>query len=586
MHIIGLFFCASILSTLAPLYGLFRLSKDPTSNHRLVSYFLILLGVLFIVRGPTLFLPYGLNPDESQVIAQAITFAERPIPWTHLDTTTSGPLNSWVLMLPYLLGIDPGFATARITAILLIWGSILATYGGIRTFLPRLESAACMLMPAYFWAFAGDPDFLHTSSELFPIFIIAAGSYFLLCSFKDTRKRNDLLIGIACLSLIPFTKLQATVIAIPAVAVAVLHHFSSRGLRNGVQMLPVILLSGCLLPFLILLPVFLSGGIEHFYRSYLEFSFSYGNSISVGGSITNIFKSKFLSDAMPFAVMGAITLLAICAQNVASNLRTQKWTIFESTHRWQILFIITILLSAVYAIIKPGTYFSHYLQFLILPITMLLAVFASELRKIGEYSIRFLPVVGVCSTIILSSITFSFESPYILHWLNPSINQHIQNSASFINQTKQPGDQMVVWGWESDLYIHTQLPSGTREVLTPLIAPNIEEHCPFLFVPPGNKTYYQDRFLEDIQQSKPAYVVDSVHSSSLMMKHPSLKLEGFPPFADWIQKHYTLQFDSGDDQESGVRVWMRNDLTKDRMRTNFSGSEPLLSFHSIRFHES
>ena len=59
----------------------------------------VLIGALFLLRLPSLLLPFEFNPDESQMLAQGMKFLVDPVPWRAVDTTTSGPINSWLISL-------------------------------------------------------------------------------------------------------------------------------------------------------------------------------------------------------------------------------------------------------------------------------------------------------------------------------------------------------------------------------------------------------------------------------------------------------------------------------------------------------
>src|SRR5690348_12303756 len=64
----------------------------------------VLLGLALIAaRWPTLLLNQQLNPDESQLIAATLGFMHDPVPWRGADVNTSGPFNSYVLLVPVVL---------------------------------------------------------------------------------------------------------------------------------------------------------------------------------------------------------------------------------------------------------------------------------------------------------------------------------------------------------------------------------------------------------------------------------------------------------------------------------------------------
>ena len=87
---------------------------------------LLLCGVALAVlvcagRWPILRFPVELSVDESQMIAQALRFRTAPVPWLHVDGTTSGALNSYWLLPPALAGIPLGYVSARVMGLAAVW---------------------------------------------------------------------------------------------------------------------------------------------------------------------------------------------------------------------------------------------------------------------------------------------------------------------------------------------------------------------------------------------------------------------------------------------------------------------------------
>ena len=63
--------------------------------------FLVASGTLVILmRLPIVIFNQEINPDESQMIAHALTLQQYPIYWQSVDGTTIGPLDNYVLLLP------------------------------------------------------------------------------------------------------------------------------------------------------------------------------------------------------------------------------------------------------------------------------------------------------------------------------------------------------------------------------------------------------------------------------------------------------------------------------------------------------
>ena len=75
------------------------------AKHRAVVSALLVFAVLLAWRWPFLLSADEYNPDESQLIAGALTLPLDPVPWRGVDGFTSGPLNFYPLLIPHLVGL-------------------------------------------------------------------------------------------------------------------------------------------------------------------------------------------------------------------------------------------------------------------------------------------------------------------------------------------------------------------------------------------------------------------------------------------------------------------------------------------------
>src|SRR4051794_23955123 len=83
--------------------GAFWRQAEPASSRKREALFaFLILAVLLAWRWPFLLSADEYNPDESQLIAGAITLRIDPVPWRSVDGFTSGPLNFYPLLLPRL----------------------------------------------------------------------------------------------------------------------------------------------------------------------------------------------------------------------------------------------------------------------------------------------------------------------------------------------------------------------------------------------------------------------------------------------------------------------------------------------------
>ena len=170
------------------------------------------IGSLILMRGQTFFLNYTLNVDEAQFLASAMKFRSNLNTWASVDTTSSGPINIYPLMWPFIFNLGVSFFSARITAAVIISLTWILFWDALRyTSLPiRIAVASALVL---FFGAALDIDFIHYSSELVPVCLIMVALRVTLHAFQRRATLNSACIAALCLGMVPFAKLQATVIA-------------------------------------------------------------------------------------------------------------------------------------------------------------------------------------------------------------------------------------------------------------------------------------------------------------------------------------------------------------------------------------
>ena len=88
-------------------------------------WWLVLAGALLAFRWPLLWAPHQQNPDESQLIAGAITLRHDPVFWRSVDGVTAGPLDYYPL-LPAAWGDGvASYAIARLIGLATVFGTIV-----------------------------------------------------------------------------------------------------------------------------------------------------------------------------------------------------------------------------------------------------------------------------------------------------------------------------------------------------------------------------------------------------------------------------------------------------------------------------
>ena len=173
--------------------------------------FIALLALsLFWLRYPILFYPRYLEIDEAQMLSQAITFQSHPIPWVDVDGTTSGPLNSYVLLWCVPLGLHPTYFTTRLFGLFCLAGMLGLLYLACQSVAGTRLARLCVLPTFLFFGFVTFYDWVHYTSEHLSLFLLAWVIYLL----TRLRRSSDSLYCISLLGLLlgitPFAKLQST----------------------------------------------------------------------------------------------------------------------------------------------------------------------------------------------------------------------------------------------------------------------------------------------------------------------------------------------------------------------------------------
>ena len=116
------------------------------------------------------------TPDESWLIAGALELLHDPVPWRGADLTTSGPLNSYILLVPAALGLKISYLTARLVGLSLLIIAVICWYAFAKRIRGKFVAMSVVLPPVTFLCFVQNTDFLHYSTELLPITLLSVAA--------------------------------------------------------------------------------------------------------------------------------------------------------------------------------------------------------------------------------------------------------------------------------------------------------------------------------------------------------------------------------------------------------------------------
>jgi len=189
-----------------------RQLRGPASHRIPWGAWLLLGTALLCFRWPLISLPHELYPDESQLLAGAITLRHDPLFWRSVDGGTAGPLDYYALLPAAFSSPASAYAVTRIIAAGLVWGALVAA-GEVLVLLTGRPVARLAAVPALlFAAFTTSPEFVHYSTELVPALLLALA--ILALARREIRPtRANLWSAALLLGAVPWAKLQAAPLA-------------------------------------------------------------------------------------------------------------------------------------------------------------------------------------------------------------------------------------------------------------------------------------------------------------------------------------------------------------------------------------
>jgi len=491
--------------------------------------------LLVFMRLPVIVFNRELNVDESQMASHALTLFQDPVYWRSVDGTTIGPLDNYLLVLPKLLGFQIDYSSGRLMGLLCVAGAWLLLFSALKTWFGLTLARRVAIVPLLFLAFTQEIDFVHYSSEQLPVLLLAVCLYQLSRLDPKTVPSPSGLyfLGLAA-GAVPFGKLQAAPLAIVLVLGAFAVLFQRFKRYNEVKPGIALMLGGLTVPLLFLAFTLSFGVFDDFIDFYIL-----GNAIYAGGATLADIPSQFykiisLSTDFQFFTLALIVPMLIGLVRIVRLYVPGKMDFHVP---FTILFL---LLASIYAVTKSGNDFIHYLNFCIIPWTLLAAY---GISAVESWSLAF-PAVMVLWFGGYDALHFIKERR--LNAFDSVGNTTLRESpvVTEILKRRRDGDYMVVWGWNCSYYVEAQLAEGTAE--------NHSERS--IFEHPMRETY-RKRYMSDLARTQPAFVLDAVGKNSVWVQDKKTQgIESYPELNQYIRKHYTLLGEYDD-----VRLYVRND---------------------------
>jgi hypothetical protein len=521
------------------------LATRPQINQRL--FVALALLMLFLLRLPSIVFDYEINPDESQMITQALTLRHDPVYFRSVDGTTGGPLDSYFLILPSFLGLPFDYITAHLTAYALIAVCLWLLFRTAKLWFGEKAARLALLPFIFMLGLTQNGDFLHYNSELIALLLLS-WSYYLYATQLTQRVPSLFRIGLIglFLGMVPFGKLQA----VPLAAVVGLFVGIDVLIRRNLSIpakigrLAVLGTAGLAFPVLVIILTRLNGVYDDFITFYIVGNFRYAGNTNQLQSLMRL--PDFFQKGSEFDwLVKFVALIGIAGLVMAFRRKVQL-----RVNSIQIGgFVGLLLMATLFAITRTGSEYVHYLYFLTGPLLFVLA-FGWQQLNVVERSGQWIAMISAGVFLLLFGVQTAQKflqkvpvNPY------PSENQNgwaVQQSpvAQEVLKYAHPGEKLAVWGWRCDYYIQTQMPQGVAENHTIRSAFN----HPML-------ADYQKRYVSDFMRSVPPVFVDAVGSQNLWMN--DRKTQGhelIKPLGQFVNTHYKYVGLVND-----TRIYIRND---------------------------
>jgi hypothetical protein len=479
-----------------------------------------------------------LDPDEAQWLASAMKYHANMTTWLSVDTTSSGPVNIFPLMWPFLFGADTGFAVARITTIALLCGTWLLTFSALA---PAPRSVR-ICVAAYLMVFLGGTQasgFLHYSSEVVPVFLLMCALRIILLGVERPLTTAQICMAGLCLGLVPFAKLQAIIIAVAMAAILCgqLVLQARRPYRTGA----LLLFSACLPGLVLLAPLAAAGGLPDFWSSYVGFATNY---LGKGwGEIPA--SNKFVASTRALRVilggalirgyvlvMAVTTFLALVApvKEVAGGGEARA-RLFKSpqTVRW--VTVLAVLGSSLWAVMAPARPYAHYASLVLWP-AALVAGLAWSLdtpspRRDWTGSSAYSVIGGISIVLLLGLAIGERSTSYDLEIVGM---ESLFRSGQLFTDPDADRGRVLIWGWMPQWYVWSGWTPATRDM-----------HTYNQIWPTPLRGYFRNRLMSDLQSDPPEYIIDAVAPGSFGFGDPEKDgITSFPELAGFVGEHYQL----------------------------------------------
>lgn len=530
-----------VIARLGQMIG--RDARNPGTTPPGISWLDALGLFLFLLawRWPFLLVSYDYNPDESQLIAGALTLNRDPVFWRSVDGGSSGPLNYYLLVPWHWLGAPLDYFTARLTCLLLTWGALLACLRTLARNFGRTAAWLSIMPAAAFFATVTQPELTNLSTEQLPTLLIALSFGLLADRTPSDRWR----LWTACLAAgaLPWAKLQSAPIGLVLLGWGWWQVWFAPGPAASLRWrrtaeitlaaaLPTLFFAGLAAA---------TGQAEAAWIRFVLQNVSYtatGTSPAGIDALLSLWRNAWADGSFPLFL--AVVAAGLVAATVAMMVRRERPSLL-------MVAAAVVALAALVAVITPRRDYLHYVLLLPIPLTLWFGVALGGWWRELQTPRRRAALAGMvlaAALLPLAQRSLEGQAPvyggFSHHWKYPR-----SNVAAVVHALAGRDDTLGTWGWACALHVECALPQATRDGTTAL---SIDAN--------PHQAYHRAVYLADLQSSRPPVFVDAVGPGAFVFTDRERQAhESFPELAAFIRQNYTLVLEQLD-----ARIYARNDL--------------------------
>jgi hypothetical protein len=509
----------------------------------------VILVVLIAGRWPTWFVTRQLNPDESQLIAGAMTLRSDPVFWRSVDGGTAGPIDFFALWpAGWIHGADDYFA-ARLTALVLIALGLVFAHQTLAIVFGRMVARVTSFSAVCFESLTLHDELLHYSTELVPVCLLAAAMFLMVRRFVISAGWQGNVIGGLVLGAMPLAKLQATPLAVLVGAGWVIGElWGGNGSAVDRRRKCFALVAGGAAPVLAsALLLTAAHQWRHAVIPYLLYNAGYVDAanLNIGEVLIRLWVNATHPESLLAWWLAGTLVWVLCTfalPRAATRLPRVAATVAGA-----------LCAASLICILVPRRPFLHYWQLLVVPWTLLVGTCTGWVTLELERRRPSLRSGVLCVALVFSAggmlyVRAGRPHPYVGRL---TMYQKFPRGmvAQELGKYAHTGETLGVWGWTANsYYVEAGLRQATRNA-----------HSLASVVDSPYYDYFRHRYLADLQRSAPPVFVDAMApnevATNFVLRNGLLRHEIiFPELAEYIRAHYVRVTEI-----QGVQVYVRKD---------------------------